>query len=72
MRERAYDKVQVHQENMKKIFDTKIKEGNFQINDLVLKWDARKEDKPRKFDHLWKDAYIVVAYRGDNSFILQD
>ena len=71
MREMAYDRVKVNRENMKKDFDRKIKEGNFQINDLVLKWDATKEDKPEKFDQLWKGPYIVVAYRGYNSFILQ-
>ena len=62
----------MHQEKMKKTFDKKIKEGNFQINDLVLNWDSRKEDKHGKFDHLWKGPYIIVAYRGDNSFILKN
>ena len=41
------------------------------MNDLVLKWYARKEKTHGKFDHLWKGSYIVVAYRGDNTFILQ-
>ena len=72
MRERAYDKVQVHQEKMNKTFDRKIKEGNLQINDFVLKWNARNEDKHGKFNHLWKGPYIVASYRGDNTFILWD
>ena len=62
-----YDKVQAHLGKMKKTFDKKIKEGNFQINDLVLKWDARKEDKHGKFNHLWKGTYIVLSYLGYNS-----
>ena len=57
---------------MKKTFDKKIKNRDFQINDLVLKWNARKEDKHGNFYHLWKGPYVVFAYRGDNRFILQD
>ena len=49
-----------------------MKEGHFHINDLVLKWDARKEDKHGKFDHLWKGPYIIRAYSGDNCFIMQN
>ena len=57
---------------MKKTFDGKVKEEQFQVDDLVLKWDARKEDKHGKFDKLWNGPYIIAAYRGDNSFILQN
>jgi len=41
---------------MKKIFDKGEKQEIFQINDLVLKWDAKYEEKGKhgKFDHLWK------------------
>ena len=71
LRERAYDKVQVHKEKMMKTFDMRFKEERFQVDDLVIKWDARKEDKLGKFDHSWKGSYIIVAFRGDNSFIMQ-
>ena len=50
----------------------RVKEEHFQVDDLVLKWDARKEEKHGKFDHLWKGQYIIPAYRVDNSFILQN
>ena len=30
---------------MKNTFDRRVKEEQFQIDDLVLKWDAPKEDK---------------------------
>ena len=63
--------MQVHQEKKKKIFDKRVKEEQFQVDDMVLKWDARKEEKHGKFDHLWKGPYIIVTFRGDNSFILQ-
>ena len=58
---------------MKNTFDRKVKEDTFQIDDLVLKWDAPHEDKGKhvKFDHLWVGPYIIAAHRGSNSFILQ-
>jgi hypothetical protein len=30
---------------MKKVFERRTKDNDFHINDLVLKWDARNEDK---------------------------
>ena len=39
---------------MKKTYNKKTKFDDFQIDDLVLKWDAMNEDKAEKFDHLWK------------------
>ena len=56
MRESVYDRSQLIQDKMKKTFDRKIKVGDFQLGDSVLKWDVRFEDKGKhgKFDHLWK------------------
>ena len=58
---------------MKNTFDRRIKEGNFHVDDLVLKGDAPHEDKDKhgKFDHLCVGPYLIVALRGDNAFILQ-
>ena len=41
------DKAQVFQDKEKNIFDKKGKPDDFQQGDLVLKWDARHEDKDR-------------------------
>ena len=73
LRDKAYDSVLVHQEKMKKTFDRRVKEEKFLIDDLVLKWDAPHGDKGKhgKFDHMWVRPYIVVAHRGENTFILQ-
>jgi hypothetical protein len=48
------DKLQKYQNNMKVLFNKKSKDREFLPRDLVLKWDARKEDvgKHDKFDHL--------------------
>ena len=54
MRNQAYDKVQVHQEKVKKTFDKRVKEEKFQLDGLVLNGDARKEEKHDKFYHLCK------------------
>lgn len=53
-REELYNKSQLFQEKTKKAFDKGAKQDEFHINDLVLKWDARYEDKGKhgKFDHL--------------------
>ena len=55
VRDKAYDKVQIHQEKMKNTFNRRIKEDVLQVDDLVLKWDAPHEEKGKhgKFDHLW-------------------
>ena len=58
---------------MKNNFYRKVKEEQFeqfQIEDLVLKWDAPREDKHGKFDHMWVAPYIIATYRGENAFIL--
>ena len=70
----VYHKSQFFQEEMKDIFDRKVKKNDFHIDDLVLKWDARIEDKVKhgKFDHLWKDPYQIAAYSGNNTYILKE
>ena len=59
---------------MKGIFDRKIKKDDFHPQDLVLKWDARVEDKGKhgKFNHLWKGLYQIVTYSGNHAYILRD
>ena len=58
---------------MKNTFDRRIEEDVFQVDDLVLKWDALHEEKGKhgKFDHLWVGPYLIAVHRGDNAFILQ-
>jgi len=62
------------QERIKKIYDKKAKADDFQIDDIVLRWDARNEDKGKhgKFDNLWKGPYKIAAYRGPNAFLLKE
>ena len=37
LRDKGYDKVQIHQEKMKNTFEMKVKEEKFLVEDLVLK-----------------------------------
>lgn len=74
VREGIFDKAWIFQEKMKHVFDKKTKENDFNINDSILKWDARFEDKGKheKFDNLWKGPYKIAAFVGNNSFFLKD
>jgi hypothetical protein len=68
------DKLQKYQYNMKAIFDKKDKDSEFLPGDLVLKWDAIKEDvgKHDKFDHLWFGPFRIATAKGKNSFLLKN
>jgi hypothetical protein len=74
MREQVFNKSQLHQDKMKRAFDRHTKEDDFKVNDLVLKWDARNEDRGKhgKFDHLWLGPFKIVAYHGNNAYLLQE
>jgi hypothetical protein len=60
------EKLQKYQDNMKALFDQKAKDREFLPGDLVLKWDARKEDsgKHDKFDHIWCGPFKITASEG--------
>jgi hypothetical protein len=73
-REEVFNKTQVVQERIKKIFDKRTKEDDFELGDLVLRWDTRNEDKLKhgKFDNLWRGPYMIQAFRGNNAFLLNN
>ena len=73
MRDQVYNRSQLHQDRMKKIFDKHSKQEYFKVNDLVLKWDARNEDKEKhgKLDHLWMGPFKIVVYHRNNTYMLQ-
>lgn len=55
-REEVYQRSQIWQEKLKKIFDRRTKSEYFHPEDKVLRWDCRREDKGKhgKFYFLWK------------------
>ena len=72
-REEVYQRSQVLQEKLKKIFDRRTKAEDFYIGDKVLKWDSRREDKGThgKFDFLWKGPFVFQASQGKNTYFLK-
>ena len=46
----------------------------FQLDDVVLKWNARNEEKGKhiKFENLWKGPFNIAAYQGQNAFLLKE
>ena len=66
------DKSITYQKRIKEAFDKKAKTDNFQVGDLVLKWDALKEKKGNhgKFDALWMRPFVITQTQGRNTFML--
>lgn len=58
---------------LKKLLRGGQKKNNFQVGDLVLKWDALKDKKGNhgKFDALWVGPFIISQIQGNNTFMLQ-
>ena len=73
-REEVFQNTPNLQEKIKEIYDRKAKADKFQLDDVVLKWDARNEEKGKhgKFENLWKGPFKIAAYRGQNAFLLKE
>jgi hypothetical protein len=58
---------------MKRTFDKHSKKEKFQVGELVLRWDARNEDKGKhgNFDHLLTGPFRVSSYCGRNYYFLE-
>ena len=64
-----------HQALIKSSFDSAIiTRKNFQMGDLVLKWDKAHEEKGKhtKFQKLWLGPFQIVEVIGPSTFVLQD
>jgi len=73
IREPLVEKSATHQKKIKEAFHRMTKIDNFQVGNLVLKWDALKEKKDShgKFDALWTGPFIISRIQGNNTFILR-
>jgi len=73
IREQLVEKATTHQKKIKKAFDKKAKRDNFQIGDLLLKWDALKDKKGNhgRLDAFWTGPFIISQVQGNNTFILK-
>jgi hypothetical protein len=59
---------------MKEIFDKKVKTNIFKTGELVLKWDATRQEKGKhnKFDALWVGPFVITTVQQNNTFVLQN
>ena len=73
-REQVMNRIQDHQQKIKQDFDKKAKKEEFQIGDLVLKWDAPKQDKGKhgKFEALWVRPFKISEVFSNNTYRLRD
>ena len=71
--DQVVERASIFMDKIKKVFDRRANPDDFQYEDLVLKCDARHEDKgkPGKFDHLWKGPYLITENHGNNSYNLE-
>jgi hypothetical protein len=73
-REALDQRTEAYQSKIKSAFDKKTKKEIFQKVDLVLRWDARRDDtsKHGKFDNLWFGPFKVVEVMENNTIILHN
>ena len=73
-REEVFKNTSKFQEKIKKIYDKKAKADKFQLDDVVLRWDARNEEKGKhgKFENLRKGPFKIASYRAQNAFLLKE
>ena len=59
---------------MKYFYDKKATDRKFDLDEMVLMWNARMEDKVKhgKFETVQLGPYLVESKWGDNSYILRE
>jgi hypothetical protein len=73
-RDQVLDRAHDYQLRIKRAFDKKVKKGDFQLGDLVLKWDAPRQErgKHNKFESLWIGPFTISEVFSNNTYRLQD
>jgi hypothetical protein len=73
-REQVMNGAHEHQQKIKQDFDGKVRKEDFQLGDLVLKWDAPREDKGThgKFEALWIGPFKISKELPNNTYRLQN
>jgi hypothetical protein len=75
VRAQAKKKLDQHQQIVKIWFDSNSSsDRNFDVGDLVLKWDKAHEGKGEhtKFQNLWLGPFVISEKLGPNSFRLHN
>jgi len=73
IREQVRNTAYSRQQNIKQAFDRKVRKKEFKIEDLVLKWDAPRQDKCKhdKFGALWTGPFKISEVFSNNTYGLQ-
>jgi len=74
-REKDKSKFMAHQQIIKRCFDKhKAKEKDFEVGDLVLKWDRENDLKAKhsKFQNIWLGPFQVAGKIGEGTYQLQN
>ena len=74
-RQESKDRFNQHEDIFKRWFDKrKYRKRDFEIGDLVLKWDHPHDEKGKhtKFQHLWVGPYQIAEKLGLSTYKLQD
>lgn len=73
-RELLLDKAHEHHQKIKQAFDRKVRKDDFHLGDLVIKWDAPKQDKDRqsKFEALLIGPFKIFEIFSNNTYRLQN
>ena len=61
LRNEAYDNSRIYKDNTKKWHDQKIIRKEFKVGELVLLYNSRLINFPRKLKSRWSGPYTVVA-----------
>jgi hypothetical protein len=75
VRVQVKQKLDQHQHIVKRWFDSSSAlDKNFEVGDLVLKWDKPHEGKGEhtKFQNLWLGPFLIAKKLGPSSFHLQN
>ena len=73
-RDKAKEKFHIHQQRIKRWFDKHVaSDKQFQVGDLVLKWDKTNKAKGKhsKFQNLCLGSYEIAEKIGDATYKLQ-
>jgi len=63
-----------YEHKMKSLLNNKAKGRTLQPRDLVLRWDAKREDKGKhgNFNPSWFGPFKIVETNGNNAFLLEN
>ena len=74
IREALMDKSQSYKDRVKTLFDRRTNQKEFQVDDLVLRWDVWRQDKGKhgKLENLWFGPFKISNVLDNNTFLLKN